>query len=332
MPTYNGAAYLAQTLASIASQADDQVEVIAVDDGSTDDTLAILRSYTRRLPLRIIARQRIGNWVANTNHGLAEARGRFACFLHQDDLWLRGRLRLLRRLVAVEPEARCYFHASRYVDTNGRWLGTWRPPFRPGCLEPRVAVEHLLVQNFIAVPAPMFPTAVALRSGGMDERLWYTADWDFWLRLAADGKTVYHPKPLTAFRIHPMSQTAQGVARAAEMRQQIEIVLNRHLPSWQLTHPGRTDVEQTARLSLEVNHALAACAFGDRPEWLMLARRFFGLGPANWRRFFRDSRLVERVVAQVCARLIQPSDGLHFRWPSPRSARACQSPQLASAE
>src|SRR5579862_7885736 len=105
MPTYNGAAYLAQTLESIECQADCTMEIIAVDDGSSDATLAILHNYSRRLPLRIIARSHIGNWVANTNFGLAKAQGHYVCFLHQDDLWLPGRLRVLRQLLCKEPQA-----------------------------------------------------------------------------------------------------------------------------------------------------------------------------------------------------------------------------------
>ena len=59
----------------------------------------------------------------------------------------------------------------------------------------RVVVERLLVQNFISMPAPLFSREAALRVGGLDEDLWYTADWDFWLKLAATGKTIYVPGP-----------------------------------------------------------------------------------------------------------------------------------------
>ena len=52
----------------------------------------------------------------------------------------------------------------------------------------RVVVERLLVQNFISMPAPLFSREAAIRVGGLDEDLWYTADWDFWLKLAAVGQ------------------------------------------------------------------------------------------------------------------------------------------------
>jgi hypothetical protein len=162
-------------------------------------------------------------------------------------------------------------------------------------------VERLLVQNFIAVPAPLFARAAALRAGGLDEGLWYTADWDFWLRLAAAGPAVYHPRPLAAFRIHALSQSALGVSRADEMRCQIEQVLEKHLKEWEARFPGRAEVGRVARISAAVNHALACCAHGRRPDWLPLALRFFVLGPAGWWRFLRDSRIVDRVSARLRA-------------------------------
>lgn len=80
MPTYNGAAFLGEALASVVAQQDRQIEVIAVDDGSTDGTLEILRRFSRRLRLTIMERSRTGNWVASTIAGMAFARGRYLCW------------------------------------------------------------------------------------------------------------------------------------------------------------------------------------------------------------------------------------------------------------
>ncbi len=64
--TYNGAAYLEAALGSLAAQGERDFEVVAVDDGSTDATLDILKAFSRKLPMRIVARAHTGNWVANT--------------------------------------------------------------------------------------------------------------------------------------------------------------------------------------------------------------------------------------------------------------------------
>jgi hypothetical protein len=87
------------------------------------------------------------------------------------------------------------------------------------------------------------------------------------------------------------------------MRRQIEAALMKHLPAWEAANPHRRDVGRAARLSVEVNHALAACAFGRMPRVHELAWQGIRLGPAGWYRFVRDSRLVERVTAQLKARM-----------------------------
>ncbi len=230
MPVYNGENFLELTLRSILSQPLDGVEIIVVDGGSNDQTIKILESYADRLPLRFLVCEHMENWVASTNHGLHQARGDFVCFLHQDDLWLKDRLVALRRLVVSAPQVTMFLHSSWFIDPAGRRVGTWRCPL-PGEFElgPDLIIARLLVQNFIAIPAPLFSRQAALDVGGLDEGLWYTADWDFWLKLAAAGCTFYHPRPLSAFRIHPHAQTMRGSSRVLEFRRQQEIVLERHL-------------------------------------------------------------------------------------------------------
>jgi GT2 family glycosyltransferase len=301
MPTYNGAAYLSQALESVRAQADYGVEVVAVDDGSTDATAAILASFAGRLPIRVVRQSHRGNWVAGTNYGLSLARGEWACFLHQDDVWLSGRLAALRAAVRRRPQATLAVHPSWYIDRRGKKLGLWRCPL-PACpwlLTPDVVVPRLLVQNFIAAPAALFRREAALGVGGLQEELWYTADWDFWLRLAAAGPTAYLPRPLAGFRVHPHSQTARHTGRREEVERQLLAVLERHLPAC----PGAAGglVPAVARFALEVNVNLAAAAQGGRTDWRGLALRFAGLGPAGWHTFFRDSRIAERVVARLRA-------------------------------
>jgi glycosyltransferase involved in cell wall biosynthesis len=301
VPTYNGAAYLDMALQSVADQADDGVEIIAVDDGSTDETLTILEHYSQRLRLRVEQRRRIGNWVANSNHALRLALSDHACFLHQDDLWLPGRLRALRPLLQHVGGPVMFLHPAHYVDARGQFLGPWRCPLSAGQHLSERMVERLLVQNFIAIPSPVFSRQAALEVGGLDEGLWYTADWDFWLKLAARGNTVYHAKPLAAFRVHGASQTMNCTSRAAEMRRQLDVVLNRHLPPWQEARPGRAEIGAVARLSVEMNQALAAGAGGSGQYLWRLARRFLALGLSGCHRYLRDSRIAERVQARVRA-------------------------------
>jgi hypothetical protein len=301
MPTYNGAEYLRAALDSVAGEGTDGLELLVVDDGSTDGTPELLREYARRLPLRIVSERRAGNWVAGTNLALRAAAGTYACFLHQDDLWLPGRLEATRGAL-VGSDVALLVHPAIFVDRAGKKVGKWSTPFGQAARTIPGAdfVERLLVQNFLAVPAPVFRREVALGAGGLDERLWYTADWDLWLRLAAHGPVRHLPAPLAAFRVHAASQTMAPTRTRRDFEEQMSTVLERHFAGWASSAaPERArSVRRVAELSVRLNAALAAAARGERVEWISLAGALAALGPAGVRRYWRDSRIWERVRAR----------------------------------
>ena len=140
--------------------------------------------------------------------------------------------------------------------------------------------ERLMIQNFIAIPAPLFRREAALRVGGMDERLWYTADWDLWLKLAAAGETLYDPQPRACFRIHTLSQTMRQSHDENEFRWQLQAVLQRHLSSWLSASSPRPHLSPVAEFSAEVNTALACSLHRRLPDWDTLVRHGLALGRA----------------------------------------------------
>ena len=147
------------------------------------------------LPIRLITPGRLGNWVAATNLGLREATGDWACFLHQDDLWLPGRLKRLRGEMESHQGA-LIIHDAMYVGPDGQ--ATWAvdlPISETGDIPSNQFIERLLVQNFIAIPSPVFRRSAVIDSGGLDEALWFSADWDLWLRLGALGPVALSTKP-----------------------------------------------------------------------------------------------------------------------------------------
>lgn len=298
IPTYNGSKYLAASLDSIALQQDDAIECVVIDDGSTDDTLDIVASFRDRLNINLITKARQGNWVANTNHALAVATGKYACFLHQDDLWLQSRLKVVREAISTCPDASLYLHDSVFIDQDGKPLGLWRCPLKGEAISSQSMQEKLLIQNFIAIPAPVFNRQAALDLGGLSSELWYTADWDFWLKLASAGSTYYIPKPLAAFRVHGDSQTIRRSSSVGEFRQQMRTVVDKYLQ----VEPT-SQVAKVAFFSTEVNTTLAAMVHGESPKLFKLATDFVLLGPGGWHRYWQDSRISERVAARLKAKL-----------------------------
>lgn len=300
IPTYNGSKYLAAALNSVVVQQDREVECVVIDDGSTDDTLAIVDSFQNQLNIKLVTKARAGNWVANTNHALEVASGKYACFLHQDDLWLEGRLSQIKKAIAAYPQASLYLHDSVFIDQEGKPLGLWRCPLanKRRIISTDEMLEKLLVQNFVAIPAPVFKRRAAIDVEGLSDELWYTADWDFWLKLAALGDTCYIPQPLSAFRVHGDSQTIRRSSSIAEFRQQMRSVVDKHL-----AHQGNREVSKVAFFSAEVNTTLAAMVHGESPNLLRLVWDFALLGPTGWWRYCQDSRIQERISARLKAKL-----------------------------
>lgn len=307
MPTYNGVRHLDAALNSILAQKIDDLELIAVDDGSTDGTLDLLRQYETRLRLRLFPRARTGNWVANTNFGVARAHGRYLSFLHQDDIWLPDRLTTLQPLTKRHPEVGLFLHASWFIDDHGRRVGRWSCPLpqhgRP--IGPDVLLPRLMVQNFIAIPAPLIKRETAIAAGPLREELWFTADWDYWSRLAQVAPVFHLPRILAAFRIHPGSQTVLGAAAPDDLRRQIEAVVESIHARLDKTDVGTHRAKRAADFSTAVTVALAATAHRRRHAALgPLLRQGLTLGPAGWGRFLRDSRIAERVGARLRAGML----------------------------
>jgi len=301
MPTYNGEVFLPAALNSVLAQRADQIEVIAIDDGSTDATLQILKFFASKLHLRIVQRRHIGNWAANTNYGLTLAQSEFICFLHQDDHWLDSRIPVLKPVLEHNPSATMVVHPSCFIDLAGKYVGLWGCPLPAGTVkvEPKLFVERLLVQNFIAITAPIISRTAALDVGGLDERLWYAADWDLWLKLGAMGKTVYIPQALTAFRLHRHSQTVERSADVADIQGQLLFVLAKHMKVYEATYGAKPTVRLAANFSVSVNTALASRVHGHKSNFLHLLPQLLAMGPTGWHLFIRDSRIIERISARL---------------------------------
>ncbi len=293
---------MSSALDSVVTEDDPDIECIAVDDGSTDETTAILDRYRDRLNISVRAQARVGNWVANTNVALDAAAGEFTCLLHQDDIWLPGRLATLKSAIARHPSVDVFLHSSWFIDSQGRRLGPWHCPLpkEPAILDAAEVLPRLLVQNFIAIPAPVFRTAVAREIGGLDDVLWNTADWDFWLKLASAGRTLCLPETLACFRVHPEAQTNRRSIDIADFRRQHEMVLERHLPS---LHDAkiRRRTRRSAELSVAVNMALASRYHGMRLGLGSLVAALGRAGPLGLWRYLRLSRIWERVSARLKA-------------------------------
>lgn len=234
VPTYEGARYLPECLDAIAAQDLTGVEVLVVDDRSTDDTVTIARSYAHRIEhLRVeVNAERLGA-VANVNRCIELARGRWIKPVFQDDLIDPGCLAAMRaarvRRVPVVVAARRY----KFEGGVPEWqrdacehlleASLWRR-FGGGLLAgarvAEVAAETVADRvpqlNFLGEPvAILLDKRAVQRAGGFDTGYVQIWDYELPLRLAVQHGVVLVDEPLASFRVHGESETSRNLSGSA---------------------------------------------------------------------------------------------------------------------
>ncbi|MCU0694119.1 MAG: glycosyltransferase [Polyangiaceae bacterium] len=191
VPAYNAAWCVGKAIDSVLAQTYRDFEIIVVNDGSTDDTLAVLRGYGDAI--RIVD-QRNGGMSNARNAGIRAARGQFLAFLDSDDWWLPNKLGLQVQLLRSRPDLGFCSCTARVEDMNGRLLNLWQCPSWDGSF-----LAHLFGSG-ADVPgscsAVVARRALVTQVGAFDETLRGAEDPDLWIRLAAVSGYACLPEPM----------------------------------------------------------------------------------------------------------------------------------------
>src|SRR5580704_5630227 len=200
IPSHNRERWLGAALQSLVEQTASGMEVIVIDASATDGCLRLASSYSNKLNIRA---QRCPDLVSRpekANFGVAQARADYICVLDDDDLWLPKKSARVREWLAIQPDGVMHLHPCYVVDGSGRRLGLWR------------------------CPLPIILRDAFLKVSGLDNQLWFTADWDLYFKVAAVGPVYYHACALACYRVHNRSLTAGGNRDLNDFRNQYEIV------------------------------------------------------------------------------------------------------------
>lgn len=193
IPTYNLATHLAEAVASVHAQDWTNLEIIVVDDGSTDDTATVLDALTEAGDLRWF-RQNNAGAAAARNRGIQEAKGEWIAFLDADDLWLPGKLAAQFQRLEQNPEA-----VFSYTDVRLRSESNSERDLECGT-DGQPLLLRLLAGNLFATPTVIVKRERLEEIGLFDTALRTGEDWDMWLRLACHFAHVRVPKPLVVIR------------------------------------------------------------------------------------------------------------------------------------
>lgn len=212
MGVFNGAGHLAAAVDSILAQVGVDLELVVVDDGSTDGTAALLEQYRRQDPRVRVFRQDNAGLTAALIRGCGEARGPWLARQDADDISLPGRLRKQASRLAEDSSLAFVSCWADMVGPNGEVLVNHRPE-----ADPVVATKTLMVER---VGPPGHGTVMMRRAcyqqvGGYRPVFYYAQDSDLWLRLGTVGRLAYVPEVLYRYRVCESSISGNRQAEKA---------------------------------------------------------------------------------------------------------------------
>jgi glycosyltransferase involved in cell wall biosynthesis len=249
VPAYNEARWIGETLESVLDQTSPPDEIIVVDDGSTDDTIAEVERFGDAVRL---VRQANAGCAAAFNRGFAETSAEFVALCPADDLWEPRRLEWQREILARNPDVDVVFGRARYFGMSD---DEYPQPVQTGVQERREFTRLMFDHNVIPDPAAVVRRSLHERLGGYRHVI--GEDYEFWLRaLAAGARFYYDPRLVVRLRLHGGNLSSRALeiwetlyAARKEHAQEVDDELARRTLARNLLRIGRCalGVAQTAR-------------------------------------------------------------------------------------
>jgi glycosyltransferase involved in cell wall biosynthesis len=263
IPAYNCAAYVREAVDSALSQDYPALEVIVVDDGSTDGTGAVLESYGKEI--RLLSQENRG-CAAARNAGIAHARGRYVAFLDVDDVWRPDKIGLQIAAMRRSGHAMSY---SRFIvwlpdadhgyPSAERMFGEEGAAHVSDCaLLTGDTYGALLLDCIVWTSTVMVEREVLIEAGGFDESLQLGEDYELWLRLSRRLTMLGIEEPTALYRQHPAS-----ITRSARTINYEYLVLKRALGTWGGGAPGGSAAIEKRLARSAFNHGYAHYRHGD---------------------------------------------------------------------
>ncbi len=197
IPVYNSATFIEKTILSALSQTYTDIEVIAVDDGSTDGSCEIIKRFTDSR-LKLIKQKNAGVSAAR-NTGIQNSKGEFIALLDHDDLWYPEKLEKQIPLLEKSSDVGLVYSNASYIDAEGNQID-WQPPqFEPH--RGNVVVE-LFVNDFIPCLTAVFKKKILEKTGLFNEKYRIAEEYDLFLKISRYCSIDYVDEVLACYRIH----------------------------------------------------------------------------------------------------------------------------------
>jgi glycosyltransferase involved in cell wall biosynthesis len=200
LTSYNHERWLRECVESALTQTYPNMEVIAVDDGSSDSSREILRSYEPKIRT-LFNEENLGTY-GSLNRALELSQGKYCAVLNSDDKWAPHKIERQVAEMEANPDHTLCHTFGAFVDDDGKRIegepmGFPFPRMRSGS-----HLATLIANNCVIASAALFPRQIAVEIGGFNANLKILGDWDMWLRLAERGTVGFVEGELTYYRIH----------------------------------------------------------------------------------------------------------------------------------
>jgi glycosyltransferase involved in cell wall biosynthesis len=212
LPVYSAERYLRGAIDSILAQTFSDFELLALDDGSTDQSLGILREYeSKDIRIRVISRENRG-LVSSLNELISESRGRYLARMDSDDVCYPKRFERQIEFLESNPNYVVIGGAVLRVNSNGLPIG----PILPPCEHDQIDGSQTRGHSSIWHPTVMMRKDAVLKVGGYRNDYQHAEDLDLWLRLGEIGKLANLPEVVLRFRLHENSISQKNVLAQRE--------------------------------------------------------------------------------------------------------------------
>ncbi len=284
LPVYNAAPYLGKTLCSLSAQTLAAFELIAIDDGSTDDSLTIMASWARRDCRIKLVHQENRGLVETLNRGLEMASCKLIARADADDIYHPERLQRQVDFMERNPETVLLGARTIKVDSADRLLFHEYQP-----LSHSEIVEKLIRGFGGAVPHPvaMFRKSAAVNAGGYRAEARHCEDLDLWLRLADAGRLANLPGHMVQYRVHHSSVSA---SHWLEQRSNARKIAEKWAKNHSMSILGDTLWDRPPQTNGSLARFWSGQALRNGNQWSALRQaiyslRFEPLRAAAWRTF-----------------------------------------------
>ena len=198
IPTYNRAHLIGRAIKSVLNQTYQDFEIIVIDDGSTDDTEEVVRSFPCKRIIYIKHKKNKGVSLAR-NTGIKVAKGKYIAFLDSDDEWLPEKLdKQIKVLQNESPEVGVVYSNLCYIDESGKNMNKLLNHKKEGYI-----YEDLLGRNYVGAPSTLLIRKECFNQVGLfDDLLNAQEDWDMWIRIAKYYRFSLIKVPLVKYRKH----------------------------------------------------------------------------------------------------------------------------------